>query len=501
MDRLPGRTAREDLIDFSLRDLAAPLFRRKRVLLGTFLAAFALIVLFGFLRPAPYTSQMAILVSRERLDPLVTSEVSPQMLNVSSPLSEEEINSEAELLKSRDVLEQVVLANGLEKSTLSFVGSLFHRSENRPDAVARAVRELAKDIKVEPTVKTNLIRVSYSSRDPQLSYGVLKALGDFYVRKHIEVYQRRGSYEFFARETQNYKTALEDTETRLSALRQSQQVSDPDEERADLARELTSAIGQLHATERTIAAEQQRMKRDEEQMKVTPQRSATKQDVQAASLLLQNLGSTLLAAENKRTQLKLKYDPTYPLVIEADQEVDEAKAAIAKAQTDPYVNQTTDRDPVFELLREDLVRNQTDLAGQQGSLSASRQGIANMQSQMVKLAAQSLEQADLQREAKADEQSYLLYLSKREQERTSSALDNTRIANVGIAVPPAIPVLPAYSFPFIAVIAVAVATSLSLVMAYTAEYFDKTFHTPMQVTELLGIATVIAIPESTAWLQ
>ena len=38
---------------------------------------------------------------------------------------------------------------------------------------------------------------------------------------------------------------------------------------------------------------------------------------------------------------------------------------------------------------------------------------------MVKLGSQSLQQADLQREAKANEQNYLLYLSKREQERTS----------------------------------------------------------------------------------
>ena len=63
---------------------------------------------------------------------------------------------------------------------------------------------------------------------------------------------------------------------------------------------------------------------------------------------------------------------------------------------------------------------------------------------MVKLGSQSLQQADLQREAKANEQNYLLYLSKREQERTSDALDRTRIENVAIAVPPAIPVLPVH---------------------------------------------------------
>ena len=37
---------------------------------------------------------------------------------------------------------------------------------------------------------------------------------------------------------------------------------------------------------------------------------------------------------------------------------------------------------------------------------------------------------------------YLLYLSKREQERTSDALDEKRISNVAIAVPPVLPILP-----------------------------------------------------------
>jgi len=54
---------------------------------------------------------------------------------------------------------------------------------------------------------------------------------------------------------------------------------------------------------------------------------------------------------------------------------------------------------------------------------------------MVNLDQLSLSQQDLQREAKAAETNYLLYLAKREQERTSNALDVTRIANVAIAVP------------------------------------------------------------------
>src|ERR1700677_2441170 len=172
---------REDSVNFSPRHLAAPLFRRKRVLIATFLFAFIVWILAGILMPAQFTSHMSVLVSRERLDPLVTTEAMPQLLNVSSPLSEEEINSEAELLKSSDVLEKVVLANDLENLHQNRLLEMLRPKRDEADRVARAVSTLAKTLKVEPAGKTNLIEVTYSSADPRLSYAVLRTLGDLYV--------------------------------------------------------------------------------------------------------------------------------------------------------------------------------------------------------------------------------------------------------------------------------------------------------------------------------
>jgi uncharacterized protein involved in exopolysaccharide biosynthesis len=489
---------REDSINFSLRDLAAPLFRRKRVLIIAFLCIFAASALLGLLRLHIYESHMAILVSHERLDPLVTTEATNQMNTMTPALTDEEVNSEAELLKSRDVLEKVVLANSMQKAHGSRFLDFFRPRQKEADRVARSVRALASKIKVETPAKTNLIEVTYSSPDPAVAYGVLNSLGNFYLEKHATVHRPPGSYVFFAEEAQRYKAALEDSEARLRAFGQTQGVADPDDERTDLAVQLTTSVGQSHTTEQAIAADEQRIQSDQEQLKRTPRRSATKQDTNAANLLLQNLGTSLLTAETKRTQLLLKYDPSYPLVQEADQEVAQAKAAIAEAEKAPYINEETDRDPTFELLREDEAKNEADLAGQRASLAANRRGIDSMQSQMVKLGSQSLQQADLQREAKANEQNYLLYVSKREQERTSDALDRTRIENVAIAVPPAIPALPVQGPAYILLVAFGVAAILSFPTAYIIDYFDPSFHTPAQVADILGIPVVVAVPKRIA---
>jgi uncharacterized protein involved in exopolysaccharide biosynthesis len=233
-------------------------------------------------------------------------------------------------------------------------------------------------------------------------------------------------------------------------------------------------------------------------MAITPQRSATQQATNPADKLLQDLNDALLVAQTKRMQLVLKYDANYPLVKEADQEIAQDRAAIAAAERTRYVTETTDRDPTFELLREDLAKTRSDLASQRAALTKSQQSIKTMQNQMVDLDQKSLTQQDLLREAKANEDNYLLYLSKREQARTSDALDRTRIANVAIAMPPFIPALPTYSMTLIAFVAFVFSIVLSIASTYTADYLDSSFHSPAEVIDILDIPVVISMPKRTA---
>ena len=74
------------------------------------------------------------------------------------------------------------------------------------------------------------------------------------------------------------------------------------------------------------------------------------------------------------------------------------------AKNTSFVNQETDRDPTYELLREDLVKATGALPAHQAALAATRRSVAAIQGEMVQLGNQSLQVADLQREAKANEQ-------------------------------------------------------------------------------------------------
>src|SRR5438067_1802650 len=97
------------------RDLASIIYRRKTAVLSTALLILALGSFYIATYPR-YQSEVVFLLERDRVDPLVTPEQtsSPQVLN--GGITEEEVNSEAALLRSQDLLHEVVLRGGLAQN-------------------------------------------------------------------------------------------------------------------------------------------------------------------------------------------------------------------------------------------------------------------------------------------------------------------------------------------------------------------------------------------------
>ena len=162
----------------TLRDVTAVLFRQKRILLISFVIIVLLVVLSGALTPS-YKAEMKILVQRERVDPVVTSQPNAPPQVVQEEITESELNSEVELLNSQDLLRKVVIANSLQAKQHSWRGMFGKASEEI--SIARAVRQLATGLRVEPLHKTNMILISYGSSDTDLAAHVINSLASLYL--------------------------------------------------------------------------------------------------------------------------------------------------------------------------------------------------------------------------------------------------------------------------------------------------------------------------------
>lgn len=483
----------------SLRDWLGIAFRQRRLMLLSFFGVLLGVTLFAWFWAAKYfESSMKVLVQQDRTDPAITSVQTAAVLT-NNLVTPDQINSEVSLLQGGDMLRSIVTTCGLEQNSLTDVFLPSDPAERKGIRVAKAAQQLAKALDVEAEKNADIIKVTYGRRGaPQVPACVLENLSRLYLQKHLQLRRPSGTSEFFAQETEKYQQALAEAELHLAKFGMTEGVVAPDVERTNMAQQVVNSVAALHQTQQAIAADQRRIAEAERQLESTPSRSSTQEISNSADVLMQQLQSTLLSAQIKKTQLLLKYDPSYPLVKEIDQEIAQTQSAIEEAQKTRFVNHTTDRDPTFELLREEIVKTRVDLASQNATAAALERTIKSMQLQMVDWDQKAVRQGGLIREVKANESNYLLYLAKREQERTADALDKKSIANVTIAVPPFVPALPVHSPWQVMLIGFLVALFVSVSAAVVAEHLDPSFQSPLEVAEILNVPVVVSVPNRAA---
>ena len=86
-------------------------------------------------------------------------------------------------------------------------------------------------------------------------------------------------------------------------------------------------------------------------------------------------------------------------------------------------------------------------------------------------------------------------MRKREEARITDALDAKRMVNVAIAEAPLVPGTPAHSPAFLALLALAFMSMMSIGVVGGVEYLDKTLHSPRDVERHLQIPVLAAVPD------
>lgn len=212
-------------------------------------------------------------------------------------------------------------------------------------------------------------------------------------------------------------------------------------------------------------------------------------------LLMQQLKSTLLNLELKRTELLTKYDPSYRLVQEIEKQIADTRAEIDAEENRPAKEETTDVDPTYAMLRNDLAKAQEDLSGFKSRTAATRLVAADYRKTAERLEEQALQQDDLEQAEKTQEENYLLYQKKREEARISDALDQRGILNVALAEHPIVPAIPVQSPVKAAGITLLLGFFASFGAAFVADYASPSFRTPDEVAGYLDMPVLASLPK------
>jgi uncharacterized protein involved in exopolysaccharide biosynthesis len=413
---------------FGQRDRARELWeiveRNRWTAAAGFAAVFVPALLWVLFAPPLYQAELRILVQRERGEGSLSGQA--------GPVSPQEVSSEIELLRSRELLEQVAQRQGMVAGP-----------ESSPAELERAVRRLAGDLEVGAVSNANVIALRYAGRNPKQAADVLNGLAALYLDKRAALERHGEALEFFQEQAGLHGGELEHVQQQMGEFGSNNQVSLLREQKAAALRRIDELETELTAVSGEIQASRRRLEQLRQQGEKLPATVKTASRSARNQVLIEKLKSMLVELENQRTELLTRYEPGYRLVVEVEKKIADTQRTLEREEQAVVVDETEALNPIRQAVEAEYFRTQTDLAGLEARQRGLRQKLAEHQGRQMRLEGLTAEHDTLERKLKLAEDNYLRYEAKKEQARIATALDLEQFLNVSIVEPAKEPALPA----------------------------------------------------------
>jgi uncharacterized protein involved in exopolysaccharide biosynthesis/Mrp family chromosome partitioning ATPase len=473
------------------RDILFVLFKHLPKALAVFLTIAALTLLVVIFWPSKYRSEakIKIAVGLEDIAPdPATARLGQLMPAATNPQTN--VNSEAETLKSRTVIEQVVN----ELGGVPFIGREFDADATKAaDDRARAMQALARNLDVRTEPLSAIIQVSYDSSSDTDARTVLETYLNEFQKYRSSLNTNPQSARFNKTELEAAQLELSQLEAQLVTVQNRTKISDPEAELTKLI-ERTSTIraeidqhnGQLAATISTISS-------IEGQLKTLPQTVVENESQNTAMSARDELQQRINQLKLEEQDLRSRFLPDSPAIQIVQQKIAEAQKLLEEARNAPGAK-TVGVNPIYrelqlrlETARSEQKALQARLMSLQGDLetaSLERQTLNNATPALLQLKSR----VDQQREKVADSQRAFdrAQLLQNRQSYNLSAVNVTQPATIPLS-----PVSP--NRPLVLMAGLIAAALAALATAMAAEGLDGSVSRPEQL-QRLGVSRVSSIP-------
>jgi uncharacterized protein involved in exopolysaccharide biosynthesis len=296
------------------RDLLYILFKRKLQILIFFFATICMVTIGTFLMQPTYqaTSQIQLKIGGENhYVPTVPSRSNNPAITLNR---EKQFNSEIEILKSPSLALEVVKALGpgtiypnLAEQPRDALANQKPESATQTSPAQKAVLKLANNLEVEVIKKSNVIKVGYKNRDPQVAASVLNSLVGLFLDRQRVVYKNPVISASFEEQSLLLKNQLTGSERRLEDFRKIHDLSSLEEQRNLLFEEHSKLHTDLDQTESQIVETRNRLEQKRPQLGKAPRTIPTDEEVHRNPDLINSLQEQLVELELKEKELVNKY--------------------------------------------------------------------------------------------------------------------------------------------------------------------------------------------------
>ncbi len=484
--------------------------RRRSTVLQIGAALFGLVLLGTFLWPPVYRSTAKILVQDNRAQYLVSPNLeasSPERSAVMvKPVSEEDLNSEVELLTSTYLIKHAI-ANLTPPPSYGGPGAQFHDAFELTLNLPRIgyhilhgtptltpsdqwALALERHVSSSPIKRSNIIEVSFRAHDPAWCKNFLARLLNEYLDYHAHISHDPQAEKFFQQQAGELKSQLYASEDKLRAFQLQNGITDLPAQKQALVNRLSDLEGQYQRTSTDLAFAREQVTTLQGQLQSTPDRIA-KETRSVQNLALQQLKPQIMQLKAERAELLARYQPTSQRIQEIDAKLSAAERILEHEDHLEVQEKSTDLNPVWVSIDTDLQEAKVKAVSLQASVKILDGATQKLHSQLDKMVNDAVGMERLSRQVMTDRESYLSYVRKSEEARTAQALNLNKILNVSIAQPPSTPLRPIFPNVLLnLIVGLALGLALGVGVAYLEEAQDDRIFSAATIAEVSNLETV-----------
>jgi uncharacterized protein involved in exopolysaccharide biosynthesis len=472
--------------ELTTREVLSILFKEWRKLAGVFLGLALLVIGYSFTLTPYYEATTRLLVKSGR-EFQVRSDPNQPIASVPSTTKQEVVNSEIQILTSRDLIEAVI--NRIGANRLYSGSSGWFTSD--AGALEAAVRKFYADFKASPVELANVIEVTYRNPDRELAVKALDALVELYQKKRAEMFSDP-RYKFLEQQTKQYQDQLDTVTGKLTQIKNASSLFDVDSQRAKLLDDRASISAVLQQLHSQAVDARQRIDFLNARLKSTPPLVAAG-DSQAD--VVEQAKARLLELQLKAQQLRERYVGNVKPLQDTEQEI----ASVRQFISGPGAARKSwsQRNTAYDDMAVALNRALADAAplDQQIKLRTEQAAAIDERLRNLEVGGKALD--DAQRERRTLEELVRTYRARYEEARINADLDPSNAFSVSVVQQAAAPARPAgpRRLPYaLAGILIGLIGASGLLVYLLV--FRETLITVESVERIIGVPVLASVPSS-----
>ena len=475
---LPARESSGAAGALAIRTLLYAIFKHKRLVLGVFALVFVGATAAAFLRPTLWLASSKVLVKLGETVQLAPAEAPSRSYNL--PLSQEVVKTEADIVKSHEVVAEAVKRLGFQPEPGTSLEEL--------------VAALELGLTVTPSTGANSLQISFLGKNPERAARFVNAVTDVYLEHHNRVYRREGLGSFYDEQLTLLKGQMKLAQRRLRHYLRMVGVVDVDHELNALQDDVIQQDKGLGAQVAKIRATEDKLVQVKGQLASVPEQINFSQEFELNPLVI-SFKTKLADLEVQRYEALQKYTPNDRHVQDLDAQIAQLKARMKTEQERVLGKDLFRQNDLHDELQRNLFSLESLLADAKAREKPMRVRLGTSRERLRRLRDVRFVIDNLQQDADQKKYAFDLAWKKHEEARIMEAMKDQSMVSVSVVERATPPVDPYNNVIMPLLLGLIGGLGLGTAMAVAVEYLNRRLRFEEEVERYIELPVLAVIPD------